>query len=102
MYVHTCNVPFHFARPSGVDKGGCFGRSSTPFVPEAIGLVYCTVHQVYILPEDSADSGHPCLSLDSDVSTIIAEREQVNQMVLKGVFSRTLKCACIHSTHFVI
>ena len=28
-------------------------------MPEAIGLVYCTVHQVYILPEDSADSEHP-------------------------------------------
>ena len=28
-------------------------------MPEAIGLNYCTVHQVYILPEDSADSEHP-------------------------------------------
>ena len=27
-------------------------------MPEAIGLVYCTIHQVYILPEDSADSEH--------------------------------------------
>ena len=27
-------------------------------MPEAIGLVCCTVHQVYILPEDSADSEH--------------------------------------------
>ena len=26
---------------------------------EAIGLVYCTIHQVYILPEDLADSEHP-------------------------------------------
>ena len=24
-------------------------------MPKAIGLVYCTVHQVYILAEDSAD-----------------------------------------------
>ena len=28
-------------------------------MPDAIGLVYCTLHQVYILPEDSADSEHP-------------------------------------------
>ena len=28
-------------------------------MPEAIGLVYCTIHQVYVLPKDSADSGHP-------------------------------------------
>ena len=28
-------------------------------MPEAIGLNYCTVNQVYILPEDSADSEHP-------------------------------------------
>ena len=28
-------------------------------MPEAIGLVYCTVHLVYILPEDSADLEHP-------------------------------------------
>ena len=28
-------------------------------MPEAIGLVYCSVHQVYILPEDSADSDPP-------------------------------------------
>ena len=28
-------------------------------MPEAIGLVYCTVLRVYILPEDSADSEHP-------------------------------------------
>ena len=44
---------------SGVDRGRCFGCSSTPFMPEAIGLVYCTVHPVYILPEYSADSEHP-------------------------------------------
>ena len=36
-------------------------------MPDAIGLGYCTVHQVYILPEDSADSEHPVLPLDSDV-----------------------------------
>ena len=37
-------------------------------MPEAIGLGYCTVHQVYILPEDSADSEHCVLiSLDYDV-----------------------------------
>ena len=40
-------------------QGGCFGCLSTPFMPEPIGLVYCTVRQVYILPEDSADSEHP-------------------------------------------
>ena len=28
-------------------------------MPEAIGLVYCTVLRVYILPEDLADSEHP-------------------------------------------
>ena len=28
-------------------------------MPEAIGVVYCTVHLVYILPEDSVDSDHP-------------------------------------------
>ena len=28
-------------------------------MPEAIGLVYCSVHQVYILPEVSADSERP-------------------------------------------
>ena len=29
-------------------------------MPKAIGLVYCcNVHQVYILPEDLADSEHP-------------------------------------------
>ena len=39
---------------SGVDRGGgCFGCSSTPFMPEARGLGYC-----YILPEDSADLEH--------------------------------------------
>ena len=48
---------------SGVDRGGGrgggFGCSSTPFMPEAIGVVYCTVHLVYILPEDSVGSDHP-------------------------------------------
>ena len=28
-------------------------------MPEAIGLGYCTVHQVYILPEDLADMEQP-------------------------------------------
>ena len=35
-------------------------------MPEAIGVVYCTVHDIYILPEDSADS-EACLSPDSVV-----------------------------------
>ena len=34
-------------------QGGCFGCSSTPFMPEPRGLGYC-----YILPEDSADLEH--------------------------------------------
>ena len=28
-------------------------------MPDAIGLVCSSLHQVYILPEDSADSEHP-------------------------------------------
>ena len=42
---------------------------------EAIGLDCCTVHQVYILPEDSADSEHPVYL------QIMGEQERANQVV---------------------
>ena len=51
--THMTGTPHGQWRRQG---GGGFGP---PFMPEAIGLVYCTVHLVYILPEDSADSDHP-------------------------------------------
>ena len=46
-------------RRGGGGGGGGFGCSSTPFMSEAVDLGYRTVHQVCILPDDSADSEHP-------------------------------------------
>ena len=43
-------------------RQGCFGCSSTPFMPEARGLGYC-----YILPGDSADLEHLVISRFSSI-----------------------------------
>ena len=57
-------------------------------MPDAIGQIYCTVHQVYILPEDSGTRS-TLLSPDSEV-------------LLASVSELTKWCACVDITRYAI